>query len=134
VGTLYMQITRGEGKRALAFPVDTPPVLIAYCTEVPRPLATMRDGITAMTIPDIRWLRCDIKSLNLLPNVMAKQEALDNGYAEAILHRDGIITECSASNIMIVKKGILYTHPANNYILHGITREVVLKLAEEAGI
>lgn len=133
-GTLYMQITRGEAKRAHPFPVDATPVLMGYCNEVLRPLASMKDGITAVTLPDIRWLRCDIKSLNLLPNVLAKQEAIDLGYTEAILHRDGIVTECSASNIMIVKNGTIYTHPSNHYILHGITRAVVLKLAEEAGI
>ncbi|MEX1028872.1 MAG: D-amino-acid transaminase [Paenibacillaceae bacterium] len=133
-GTLYMQITRGEGKRALPFLLDTTPVLIGYCTEVLRPLDSMRDGIAAMTIPDIRWLRCDIKSLNLLPNVLAKQEAVDHGFTEAILHRDGVVTECSASNIMIVKNGTLYTHSANHFILHGITREVVLKLADAEGI
>jgi D-alanine transaminase len=133
-GTLYMQITRGEGTRALPFPLDTTPVLIGYCTEVLRPLDVMRDGITAITLPDIRWLRCDVKSLNLLPNVLAKQEAVERGYTEAILHRNGVVTECSASNIMIVKKGTIYTHPANHYILHGITREVVFKLAEQEGI
>jgi len=133
-GTLYMQLTRGEAKRAHPFPEDATPVLMGYCTEAVRPLIAMRDGITAVTLADIRWLRCDIKSLNLLPNVLAKQEALDLGSAEAILHRNGIVTECSASNIMIVKNGVLYTHPANNYILHGITREVILKLAETEGV
>lgn len=133
-GTLYMQITRGEAKRAHPFPEDAIPVLLAYCNEVSRPIKAMKDGITAVTLPDIRWLRCDIKSLNLLPNVLVKQEAVELGKGEAILHRDGVVTECSASNIMIVKKGVVYTHPANHYILHGITRAVILKLAEEAGI
>jgi D-alanine transaminase len=133
-GTLYMQITRGEARRAHPFPEDATPVLMGYCSEVLRPLASMRDGITAVTIPDIRWLRCDIKSLNLLPNVLALQEAIDLGCGEAILHRNGIVTECSASNIMIVQKGTIYTHPANHFILHGITREVILKLAEEEDI
>ncbi len=133
-GTLYMQITRGEAKRAHPFPEDTKPVLTGYCTEVTRPMKAMMEGITAVTLPDIRWLRCDIKSLNLLPNILAKQEAVELGRGEAILHRDGIVTECSASNIMIVKKGTIYTHPANHYILHGITRALILKLAEEASI
>jgi D-alanine transaminase len=133
VGTLYMQITRGVSRRALPFP-DAPPVLLAYCKELPRPVELMKSGITAMTLPDIRWLRCDIKSLNLLPNVLAKQEAVEHGFAEAILHRDGVVTECSASNIMIVQEGKLFTHPANHLILHGVTRQLVLKLAEQAGI
>lgn len=133
-GTLYMQITRGEAKRAHPFPVNTTPVLMGYCNEVLRPITSMKDGITAVTLPDIRWLRCDIKSLNLLPNVLAKQEAIDLGCEEAILHRNGIVTECSASNIMIVQNGTIYTHPANHYILHGITRAVILKLAQKEGI
>jgi D-alanine transaminase len=133
VGTLYMQITRGVSKRALPFP-DALPVLLAYCKVLPRPVELMKSGITAMTIPDIRWLRCDIKSLNLLPNVLAKQEAVDHGFNEAILHRDGVVTECSASNIMIVHEGKLFTHPANHLILHGVTRQLVLKLAEQEGI
>jgi D-alanine transaminase len=133
-GTLYMQITRGEAQRAHPFPMDATPVLMGYCTEVKRPTASMQDGITAVTVPDIRWLRCDIKSLNLLPNVLAKQEALDRGCGEAILHRNGTVTECSASNVMMVKNGTIYTHPADNYILHGITRTVLLKLAKQEGL
>jgi D-alanine transaminase len=133
VGTLYMQITRGVSKRALPFP-DASPVLLAYCKELPRPVELMKSGITAMTLPDIRWLRCDIKSLNLLPNILAKQEAVEHGFTEAILHRDGVVTECSASNIMIVHEGKLFTHPANHLILHGVTRQLVLKLAEQVGI
>lgn len=133
-GTLYMQITRGEAPRAHPFPANAESVLMAYCNEVKRPVDTMREGITAVTLPDIRWHRCDIKSLNLLPNVMAKQEAIDRGSMEAILHRSGTVTECSASNVMMVKNGTVYTHPADNYILHGITRAVVLKLARNEGI
>ena len=133
-GTLYVQITRGEAKRAHPFPQQTEPVLYAYCQSLPRPIATMQTGIAAVTVPDIRWLRCDLKTLNLLPNVLAKQEALDRGVQESILHRDGTVTECSASNLMIVKDGHIFTHPANHLILHGITREVVLRLAKQCGI
>jgi D-alanine transaminase len=91
----------------------------------------MEQGITASIIHDIRWLRCDLKTLNLLANVLAKQEAMDAGADEAILHRAGLVTECSASNIMMVKAGVLHTHPANNLILHGVMRAIVLKLAIE---
>ncbi len=133
-GTLYVQITRGEAVRSHIMPLDAKPNLLAYCNEVQRPLEAMEQGIQAITVPDIRWLRCDIKSLNLLPNTLAKQQAVDHGAVESILHRDGIVTECSASNIMMIQDGILRTHPANNYILHGITRAFVLKLAGELGI
>ncbi|OCT12141.1 D-amino-acid transaminase [Paenibacillus pectinilyticus] len=133
-GTVYLQITRGEAPRAHPFPIQAKPILLAYCSEVKRPLATIQNGIKAITEPDIRWLRCDLKTLNLLPNVLAKQAALDAGVQEVVLHRDGTVTECSASNIMIIKDAILYTHPANHLILHGITRAVVLRLAHALGI
>lgn len=128
-GTVYMQITRGEAPRAHPFPSHAEPIMLAYCTEVPRPVAAIHNGIKAITFADIRWLRCDLKTLNLLPNVMAKQAALDHGVQEVVLHREGTVTECSASNMMMIKDGVLYTHPANHLILHGITRAVVLRLA-----
>lgn len=130
-GNVYVQITRGIAPRSHPFPLNTEPVVYATCSEVKRPLHTMLQGIAAITIPDIRWLRCDLKTLNLLANVLAKQEALDGGADEAILHRDGLVTECSASNIMMAKAGVLHTHPANNLILHGVTRAIVLNLAAE---
>lgn len=133
-GTLYMQITRGCAPRTHAFPENAEPVLLAYCNEVKRPLKSIREGIAAVMLADIRWHRCDIKSLNLLGNVLAKQEAVEQGADEAILHRDGRVTECSASNVMMVKGGIIYTHPADNYILHGVTRALMLKLAEQEAI
>lgn len=133
-GIVYMQITRGAAPRSHPFPKQAEPVLMAYCSPMARPLSTIEHGIRAVTMDDIRWLRCDLKTLNLLPNVMAKQHALDQGADEVILHRSGTVTECSASNFMIVKEGVLHTHPANHLILHGITRDVVLKLARELSI
>ncbi|SDO30459.1 D-alanine transaminase [Paenibacillus sp. yr247] len=133
-GTVYMQITRGEAPRAHPFPTQAEPILLAYCNEVQRPIASIHNGINAITLEDIRWLRCDLKTLNLLPNVMAKQAALDHGVQEVILHRNGIVTECSASNLMMIKDDVLYTHPANHLILHGITRAVVLRLAQSLAI
>lgn len=130
-GIVYVQITRGAAPRAHAFPLNPEPVVYGYCNEVKRPIHNMKHGITALTVSDIRWLRCDLKTLNLLPNVLAKQEASDAGADEAILLRDGMVTECSLSNIMIVKAGKLYTHPANTLILHGVTRAIVLELASE---
>ncbi|WP_166245345.1 D-amino-acid transaminase [Paenibacillus turpanensis] len=133
-GSVYLQITRGAASRSHPFPKNAEPVTLGFCSHVERPLDSMRAGISAITLPDIRWLRCDMKTLNLLPNVMAKQEALDAGAQEAIMHRDGTVTECSASNLFIVKDGRLLTHPANNLILHGITRMVVLRLAQTLAI
>ncbi|SDC25943.1 D-alanine transaminase [Paenibacillus sp. UNCCL117] len=133
-GNIYMQITRGIAARSHPFPPLAEPVLMAYTTEADRPQEDMRKGIQAITAEDIRWLRCDLKTLNLLPNVLAKQEALDRGADEVIFHRSGTVTECSASNVMIVKNGVLRTHPANHLILHGVTRLVVLRLARQLGI
>lgn len=134
-GIIYLQITRGIAPRNHGFPpAGTTPVLTAYCKEVKRPLGQLQEGLRAVTVPDIRWLRCDIKTLNLLPNILAKQEAVDRGADEAILHRNGTVTECSSSNIMIVKDGVIFTHPATNLILHGVTRGVVLRLAARNGL
>lgn len=133
--TVYLQITRGAAPRSHAFPpAETEPILLAYCTPLARPTDSMRTGISAITEPDIRWLRCDIKSLNLLGSVLLKQKAVDSGAADVILHRDGVVTECSSSNMMVVKNGAVLTHPANHLILHGITREVVLRLATQSAI
>lgn len=121
-GSVYMQVTRGAARRNHVFPgEEIQPVLTAYTNEVPRPDLALEDGVHAITAEDIRWLRCDIKSLNLLPNLLAKQEALEKGCQEAILHRDGVVTEGSSSNVFIVKDGVIQTHPATNLILNGIT-------------
>jgi D-alanine transaminase len=128
-GTVYMQVTRGVASRAHPFP-PAEPVWMAYGKPLERPVQAMQCGISAVTVDDIRWLRCDLKTLNLLPNVLAKQEALERGADDAIWHRSGTVTECSASNVMMVKDGVLRTHPANHLILHGVTRAFVLRLAK----
>lgn len=133
-GIIYLQVTRGYAPRSHPIPADSQPLLTASAKSLPRPAATMKNGVKTILIPDARWLRCDIKSLNLLGSVLAKQEALDHGAFEAILHRDGTVTEGSSTNVMIVKNGVLLTHPANHLILHGITRSVILKLAEKLSI
>lgn len=136
VGTLYMQVTRGAAPRNHGFPDanTTQAILTAYVKPYPRATKTMKNGIIAVTLPDIRWLRCDIKSLNLLPNVMARDEAVKQGAGEAIMHRDGTVTEGSSSNVLIVKNGVLRTHPTTNLILNGVTRNVVLRLAAHLNI
>lgn len=113
---------------------QTKAVFTAYTNDVARPEKLFENGVEAITVEDIRWLRCDIKSLNLLPNVLAKQEATEAGCFEAILHRNGTVTEGSSSNAYIVKDGQVITHPADNLILNGITRQVLAKLCEENGI
>ena len=134
-GQVYVQITRGSSSRQHQFPIEAvEPVLTAYTKEVDRPVSQMANGVAAKTIEDVRWLRCDIKSLNLLGNIMAKQEAHESGCFEAILHRGDTITEGSSSNMYGIKDGVLYTHPATNLILNGITRRVILACCEEIGL
>jgi len=134
-GSLYMQLTRGASPRNHIFPSkDTMPALTAYTKEVARPVESLENGVAAMVADDIRWLRCDIKSLNLLPNLLAKQAATEQGCYEAILHRDGLVTEGSASNAYIVSGGKVKTHPATNLILNGITRQVVARICDKNNI
>jgi D-alanine transaminase len=127
-GIVYLQVTRGQAIRSHGFPKETNSVITAYTREMPRPVQKLKDGISAHLTDDIRWLRCDIKSLNLLGNVLAKQEALDNDCGEAIFHRGDKVTEGSSSNVFIKKGEEWYTHPATNLILNGITRRFVLEL------
>ena len=134
-GQVYVQITRGASPRQHQFPTDAvEPVLTAYTKEVERPVSQMANGVAAKTVEDVRWLRCDIKSLNLLGNVMAKQEAHEAGCFEALLHRGDSITEGSSSNMYGIKDGVLYTHPVTNLILNGITRNVILECCKEIGL
>ncbi|MGA8941716.1 MAG: D-amino-acid transaminase [Thermoactinomyces sp.] len=133
-GNLYVQVSRGVAPRSHAFPENASPVTIAYIQPANRPVREQTEGIRAKTAPDVRWLLCDIKSLNLLGAVLAKQDAYDHGCQEAILIRDGIVTEGSSTNIFIVRNETLQTHPADRLILHGITRKVTLQLAGELQI
>jgi D-alanine transaminase len=128
-GIIYLQISRGVAPRVHDFPVPAVPTqLIAYTKKMERPTTLLKNGIHTILTEDIRWLRCDIKSLNLLGNVLAKQKATESKCYEAIQHRGEVITEGSSTNLFIVQDGILYTHPANNLILNGITRVKVLEL------
>ncbi|MBD8027080.1 D-amino-acid transaminase [Ureibacillus sp. Re31] len=134
-GNLYFQITRGTAPRIHQFPGDNVlPVLTGNVKEAPRSTENMEKGVKAVFAEDIRWLRCDIKSLNLLGAVLAKQEAYEKGCYEAILHRGNIITEGSSTNVFGIKDGVLYTHPTDNFILNGITRNVILTCAKEIGL
>ncbi|MDF2684190.1 MAG: dat [Brevibacillus sp.] len=132
--TLYLQVSRGISPRVHDIPAGIEPVIMGFVRQKARPLADMKKGQSAQLIEDIRWLRCDIKTLNLLGAVLVKQYAKDAGAQDSILHRDGIVTECSSANLFAVKNGALYTHPPDHLILHGITRQVVIDLAKENGI
>jgi D-alanine transaminase len=134
-GTLYLEITRGAALRAHAFPAQsTAPTVYLTVNRFTPPEDLRQRGAIGITVPDVRWLRCDLKTLQLLPNVLAKQAAAEAGAADAILVRDGIVTEGSHTNVMAVIDGALHTHPTNNLILPGITRAVVLELAASLGI
>ncbi len=129
--SLYLQITRGKAKRDHALPENPTPTVFAMCNEL-KPLAaeTINEGIAAITLDDIRWLRCHIKATSLLPNVLLRQEALDQDAAEAILIRDGQATEGAASNLFAVIDGVITTPPKGSTLLPGITRDLVLELAK----
>ncbi len=134
-GSVYLQVTRGISLRQHNFPApDVKCSIVAYTKEVQRPLQQMEKGVTAKLSEDIRWLRCDIKSLNLLGNLLAKEDAISEGHFEAILHRGETITEGSSSNVFIVKNNEIFTHPATNLILNGITRRVIQELCRTNGI
>ncbi|SER92111.1 D-amino-acid transaminase [Psychrobacillus sp. OK032] len=134
-GHIYVQVTRGTSPRQHNFPnpaVES--VLTAYTKETTRPFDQLENGVKACFVEDIRWLRCDIKSLNLLGNVLAKQEAISKDCYEAIQHRGEIVTEGSSSNVYGIKDDVLYTHPVSNLILNGITRKVILDCCDEIGL
>jgi len=133
--TLYVQVTRGAAPRSHQFPpATTEPTVYATVNPFNPPEKLRSSGAACITIPDIRWSRCDIKTIQLLPNVLAKQEAVEAGALDALLIRDGVVTEGSHANMMAVVRGEIRTHPAGNRILPGITRTVVLELARKAGI
>jgi D-alanine transaminase len=129
---IYLQMTRGVApKRDHAFPDNTPPTIFAVCSDI-APFAGLEAGVKAVTLDDTRWQFCNIKSLNLLANILLRQEAVEQDCAEAILvNREGFVTEGAASNVFAVINGELVTPPKNNSILAGITRDVILELAEK---
>ncbi|MEL4027225.1 D-amino-acid transaminase [Caldifermentibacillus hisashii] len=127
---LYLQISRGVVPRNHVIPETASPTLIGYLMPGTRPVDLMKTGGKAVITEDLRWHYCDIKSISLLGAVLAKKKATDAGCLEAILHRDGIITEGSSTNIWMVQNGKLFTHPANQFILNGITRQKVISLLD----
>lgn len=131
---LYIQITRGsEFPRNHLPSANLAPTVMATLSPFTPPVG-VADAVKVALLEDIRWLRCDIKSVSLLGNIMLKQQAQALGAVEPILHRAGRITEGASSNYFVVRDGALYTAPNDALILPGITREHVLKLAREHGI
>ncbi len=135
-GILYLQVTRGVAPREHAFPASArPAVVMTARRSKPRPAVSLR-GVSVITVPDIRWKRCDIKSVSLLPNILGKQAASEAGAYEALqVDEDGFITEGTSSNAWIVnRRGDLITRKPDNAILDGVTRRAVVELAEREGL
>jgi D-alanine transaminase len=137
-GIVYLQVTRGVAKRDHAFPRTVVPSVVATARSIrPEPRAAQAEaGVKVLTLPDIRWQRVDIKSVGLLPNVLAKQQAREAGAFEAwLVDRDGFVTEGSSSNAWIVAQdGSMITRNVENAILNGITRVSLLELARREGM
>ena len=133
--TVYLQVSRGAAPRLHHFPPAGTPTTIYASAAKFTPNAAMRaDGAAGITVADVRWARCDLKTVNLLGPVLARQAAAEAGAYEAILHRDGMVMEGAATNCCAVIGGVLRTAPLSNYILPGITRALLLPLAKELGI
>lgn len=133
---IYLQISRGVDRRDHPFPKAPVPQLVMTVRPLKeKPAHLRKDGAAAITVTDFRWGRCDLKTVQLLPNVMAKQQALDSGTFDAVFVSDaGIVREATSSNFFIVSGGMLMTHPLTENILAGITRQVLLEIAAEQKI
>ena len=128
--SIYLQVTRGVARRDHAFPKDVKQTVFMMSSPLTTPPREQIDnGAPAITASDFRWLKCDVKSIALLGNCLLRQLAVDAGAVETILFRDGKLTEASASNVFVVKNGVLLAPPKNNLVLPGITYDVVLEIA-----
>ena len=129
---IYLHITRGVASRDHRFPEEVKPTVFVMSSALnavdPELLKT---GVTAVTLDDIRWQYCNIKAIALLPNILLRQQAVDKGAVEAILIRDGNMTEGAASNVFIVTNGVIKTPPKDQKLLPGITRDLIVELAKE---
>ncbi len=132
---IYIQLSRGAAPRDHVYPAQVAPTVVMIVREFhPLDKSVPAAGVEAMTIEDIRWGRCDIKSLNLLANVLARQQAKQAHVFEAILVKEGLVTEGAVSNVMVVRGGAVMTAPEGPRILSGVTRAVVLELARNEGL
>jgi D-alanine transaminase len=133
--TVYLQVSRGAAPRTHYFPPEgTRPTVYAAASRFVVTREHRDKGVRAITLLDIRWLRCDLKTVNLLGAVLAREAAAEAGAYEAILLREGVVTEGAATNVFAVVDGELRTHPLGNLILPGITRQVIVELLKENGI
>ncbi len=134
--SIYLQITRGSApRRNHAFPQDIHPTVFASATPIIKPSSeTYAQGVSAITLEDTRWKQCHIKAITLLPNILLRQQAVDAGAAEAILLKEGYLTEGAASNVFVVLNNEILTPPKSPELLPGITRDVVLELAQQQGL
>lgn len=131
---IYLQITRGAAeKRDHAFPDNTPATVFAMCSNIV-PIPGLNTGVKAISMDDSRWKLCNVKAITLLGNILHRQEAIDQGCTEALLVKDGYVTEGAASNVFAVIDGVLCTPPKGNDILPGITRDVILDIAQKNNI
>lgn len=134
--SIYLQVTRGaDNKRDHPFPPPTvPPTVFAFASPlVTTPAEVRATGVAAITVADQRWARCDLKVISLLANILARQQAVEANCAEALLIRDGYLKEGAASNIFVVKEGVLLAPPKTQLMLPGITYDVVIELAKSGG-
>lgn len=125
---VYLQITRGEYKRVHHFPENIQPTVYAFAYYMPSFTDNLENGIKVITHEDIRWQRCDIKSVSLLPNTMLYNKAVKAGAGECVLIRNGMVTEATHSSVLGVKNGVVITRPLSNLILPGITRKVIQEI------
>ncbi len=133
--SVYIQVTRGVAPRDHAFPEGAAPTVFLFTP--PLVTATVEQkaaGVCAVTAVDYRWQRCDIKAISLLANILLRQQAIDAGCAETVMLRDGFLSEGAASNIFVVKDGVLRAPPPSHLMLTGITYDVVLELAQAHGV
>lgn len=133
--SVYLQVTRGAAPRDHAFPKSVTPTVLVMSTplSLPDPLQ-IENGICAVSSPDLRWGRCDLKTIGLLPNVLARQMAVEAGCVECILFRDGVLTEGAASNIFVIKNGLILAPVKDHRMLPGITYDLVIELARANGM
>jgi D-alanine transaminase len=134
--SVYLQVTRGVAARTQEFPKgEVHPTVFIMSNPLKMPTPEQRaNGVAVVTRDDYRWRRCDIKSISLLANCLLRQEAEDAGAVETILIRDGNVKEASTCNVLLVKDGVILVPPKDNLILHGITFDLALELAREAGL
>jgi D-alanine transaminase len=132
---IYWQVTRGVAKRDHAFPKGVTPTVFMMSNPLPHPTSEqLANGVKAYTFEDVRWHRCDIKSISLLGNVLARQHAAERGGAEVVMFRDGNLSEASSSNVFVVKNGRIISPIKNNLILTGITLDGVFDLAKKGNL